>query len=168
MAGLSGKKDIQMIQSLSGLIKESSMRIIIEGADGVGKTTIAEKIAEKFNLSLVHFTNKDPRDLNFYYQSLRKNNVVYDRSFLSEMIYPKIFNRPQKLKKYEFEYLLEKAKELEIKIIILNNDNYGLKDSEDKVIKNNINKIKDDYLKLGGKYSIPIVKNEEELWKILR
>lgn len=144
------------------------MRIIIEGADGVGKTTIAEKIADKFNLSLVHFTNKDPRDLNFYYQSLRKNNVVYDRNFLSEMIYPKIFNRPEKLKKYEFEYLLEKAKELEIRIIILNNDLYSLKDSEDEVIKNNINKIKDDYLKLGGKYSIPIVKNEEELWKILR
>lgn len=144
------------------------MRIIIEGADGVGKSTIAKKIAEKFNLSLVHCTNKDPRDLNFYYQSLRKDNVIYDRSFLSEMIYPKIFNRPQKLKEYEFQYLLEKAKDLNIKILIINNYDFKLKNFEDEVIKNNINLIKDDYLKLAGKYNIPIVKNEEEVWKILK
>lgn len=144
------------------------MRIIIEGADGVGKSTIAKKVADKFNLSLVHFTNKDPRDLNFYYQSLRKDNVIYDRSFLSEMIYPKIFNRPQKLKEYEFQYLLGKAKELDIKILIINNYDFTLKNFEEKVIKDNINLIKDDYLKLAGKYNIPIVKNEEEVWKILK
>lgn len=144
------------------------MRIIIEGADGVGKSTIAKKIAEKFNLSLVHFTNKDPRDLNFYYQSLRKNNVVYDRSFLSEMIYPKIFNRPEKLKEYEFQYLLEKAKELDIKIFIINNYDFELKNFEESVIKNNIELIKDDYLTLAGKYNLPVVKNGEEIWKILK
>lgn len=144
------------------------MRIIIEGADGVGKSTIAKKIAEKFNLSLVHFTNKDPRDLNFYYQSLRKNNVVYDRSFLSEMIYPKIFNRPGKLKEYEFQYLLEKAKELDIKIIIINNYDFELKKFEENVIKNNIESIKNDYLTLAGKYNLPVIKNEEEIWKILK
>lgn len=144
------------------------MRIIIEGADGVGKSTIAKKIAEKFNLSLVHFTNKDPRDLDFYYQSLRKNNVVYDRNFLSEMIYPKIFNRPEKLKEYEFQYLLEKAKELDIKIIIINNYDFELKNFEESVIKNNIELIKGDYLTLAGKYNLPVVKKEEEVWKILK
>ena len=144
------------------------MRVIIEGADGVGKSTIAKKIAEKFNLSLVHFTNKDPRDLNFYYQSLRKNNVVYDRSFLSEMIYPKIFNRPEKLKEYEFKYLLEKANELDIKIIIINNYDFELKKFEEKVIRNNIESIKNDYLTLAGKYNLSVVKNEEEVWKILK
>lgn len=144
------------------------MRVIIEGADGVGKSTFAKKVADKYNLSLVHFTNNDPRDLNFYYQSLRKNNFIYDRHFLSEMIYPKIFNRPQQLKEYEFKYLLEKSKELDTKIIIVNNYDFELKKFEENVIKKNINLIKDDYLKLAGEYNIPVIKNEEELWKILK
>ncbi len=84
------------------------------------------------------------------------------------MIYPKIFNRPEKLKEYEFQYLLEKAKELDIKIIIINNYDFELKNFEENVIKNNIESIKNDYLTLAGKYNLPVVKDEEEIWKILK
>lgn len=144
------------------------MRIIIEGADGVGKSTITKEIAEEYNLSLVHLTNRDPRDFEFYKESLRKQNVIYDRNFISEMIYPEIFNRPGKLEYYEFDYLINKAKDLGYQIFIIHNNDYKLKNFEEEVIKDNILKIKEDYLKLGAKYNIPIVKNKEEIWKKLK
>ncbi len=137
------------------------MRIIIEGCDGTGKTTLVDGLAKEYNLGKIHISNKDPNDLDFYYQFLRKDDVIFDRNLIGEMIYPKIFNRPQKLKEYELDYLMAKAKELDIKIIVLtaaiDTINFRLKQDEFSVVRKNIKTINDQFLKYAGKYNIPVI-----------
>lgn len=137
------------------------MRIIIEGCDGTGKTTLVNGLAKEFNLGKIHISNKDPNDLDFYYQFLRKDDVIFDRNLIGEMIYPNIFNRPQKLKEYELDYLMAKAKELNIHIIILtaaiDTINFRLKQDEFSVVRKNLDFIDNEFLKYAGKYNIPVI-----------
>lgn len=138
------------------------MRIIIEGADGTGKTTLAKQLADEFDLGLMHISNKDPNDLDFYYQLLRKDDVVYDRNLIGEMIYPKIFNRPGKLKEYELDYLMAKADDLGFKIFVLTAHDETLlnrlnRKEEFNCVKDNISAINGDFLKYAGKYNLPVI-----------
>lgn len=48
------------------------MKIILEGADGTGKTTLAKILAERYGLDICHCTQDDPNDFIFYQQSIRK------------------------------------------------------------------------------------------------
>lgn len=102
------------------------MRIIIEGVDRIGKTTLAKKIAKKYKLDYVHMNIDDPKDLKFYKQTLRKTNVIYDRHFIGEMIYPSVFNRKKQLSVEEFEKLMQFCYGEEIKVIILYSDDHEL------------------------------------------
>jgi len=68
------------------------MRIILEGPDGTGKTTLARQLAEKLGLKYQH--EKIPLDGLKYYVNLVSNmedNIVYDRCYLGEAIYPSVF-----------------------------------------------------------------------------
>ena len=98
------------------------MRIVLEGCEGVGKTTFANKLIEKYNLDYVHITNKDPNDYSFYKQTLRKEDVIYDRHLIGEMIYPKIFNRKGNLNHRQLKKLIEFAHKEKVHILILTAD----------------------------------------------
>lgn len=64
------------------------MVIIIEGLDGVGKTTIAKKIAEKYNYEYIKesYTDdckqKEKRVVEMLQRVLSGNNYIYDRTTL--------------------------------------------------------------------------------------
>lgn len=95
------------------------MRIILDGPDGVGKTTLAKKIQKRFNItSYIHLTYKDPEDFNFYKTMLSKTDVIFDRSFLSERIYAKIFKREPQLTLEEFSKLTRVVEDEDIIVII--------------------------------------------------
>lgn len=98
------------------------MKIILEGCEGVGKTTLAKQLVERYGLDYVHITNKDPNDYMFYKQTLRKEDVIYDRHFLGEMIYPKIYNRKGNLDARQFRKLLKFARKECVHILILTTD----------------------------------------------
>jgi len=86
------------------------MKIIVEGADGVGKTTIVNYLAEKFNLTPRHITSKDLNTFLWYYNLLEDNeDIIFDRHFIGEMIYPYLFNRKPNLTNEQFNVLLNKA-----------------------------------------------------------
>lgn len=102
------------------------MRVIIEGVDRIGKTTIAKKIAKKHKLDYIHCIKEDPTDFDFYFQTLRKNNFIFDRHFIGEMIYPMIFDREKKLSADEFTKIMEYCKEENIVVIILYTDDHEL------------------------------------------
>jgi len=94
------------------------LRIIIEGADLTGKSTIAKKIAKQFNLSYVHVIRKDIHTIPFYYNLLDKHDIVFDRHFIGEMIYPYLFHRDPEFGQQGFKIILDKADKLGYKIII--------------------------------------------------
>lgn len=76
------------------------MKIILEGPDGSGKTTLAEALCKKTGFPVVHLTYiKDPELMEKqFYTVMRMNEVILDRYVLSNMAYSHIFgNQPVKL-----------------------------------------------------------------------
>jgi thymidylate kinase len=134
-------------------------RFIIEGCDGTGKTTLAKKLIEKYGLEYVHCGTDDPSDYPFYSQSMRKANVVWDRHFIGEMVYPRFFNRKPKIGKYHFERLLKQAKELGVVILVLTATDEVLNShNEDDIyetVRNNHKRINKKFMKVAEKYGIP-------------
>ena len=98
------------------------MRIIIEGCDGTGKTTLAKLLANEYNLDICHCGREDPCDYDFYKQSVRKDNVVWDRHTIGELIYPKVFDRAQQIGTEDARIVISYAKSMDTKIFILTAD----------------------------------------------
>lgn len=145
--------------------------IIIEGPDCSGKTTLAKKISQHFNneLDVVHCTGGDPKDFGFYYQLMRKKNVVYDRHFIGEMIYPAIFNRKPCLSQAEFDTLATYADKNNIPVIVvapaedvllsrLSNE----RPNEEQEIKDTIKSARKQFLKFAEDNSTFILVNPED------
>lgn len=95
------------------------MRIALDGCDGTGKTTISEKLANTFGCNIVRLTNGGDRTLNAYRQLMSCDNVVHDRTFLSEIIYPKYFGRKGRLDSKIILTLFELFDIYDIKLFIL-------------------------------------------------
>ena len=55
------------------------MHVIIEGPDGIGKTTLANYIRDKYDIEIVHNDASDENTLR-YYQSLCDGDKVIDRA----------------------------------------------------------------------------------------
>ena len=86
------------------------MVIFVEGPDETGKTHIAKALCEEFGLQ--YWKNEDNEEfekrefhtlLKFHYAKLPKmcklfqgmeSGVVFDRNFITEAVYSKVFNRP--------------------------------------------------------------------------
>lgn len=139
------------------------MRIIIEGADGTGKTTLAKIYAEKYGLDICHCTQYDPTDYDFYKHTMRKNNVVWDRHTIGELIYPTIFNRQTSLGTEGVRLILAYGKELGAKIMVLTANIDIIKNrlkgrgGEDEKILNNIVWIDKQFKYFANQYNIPII-----------
>lgn len=95
------------------------MRILLDGCDGTGKTTISEKLANKLGCNIVRLTYGGDRSLKAYASMMICDNVVHDRSFLSEIIYPKYFGRASRLDSKIVPTLFELIKAYGIKMFIL-------------------------------------------------
>ena len=72
-------------------------RIIVEGADQQGKTTICEQLSEELNWPIVHY-GLPPKKFDYHMDYLFGKNKISDRNFLSEIVYSKINKRKCKLK----------------------------------------------------------------------
>lgn len=69
-------------------MSRKNMQIIIEGPDGAGKSTLAKKIADTFNLKIIHSGKDDLNNLAYYAKLLTDNpNAVFDRFYFSEIVY---------------------------------------------------------------------------------
>lgn len=151
------------------------MKIILEGADGTGKTTLAKMLVEKYDISYMNINREDPNDYPFYFQTLRKNKIVYDRHFIGEMIYPNIFNRKQNLLLMQFKHLLEFSKENNFKILVLFSENETIlnrqKNDEYEEVTQNILKINDSFIDIANKFGIQLVDvtktNFEEICELI-
>lgn len=65
------------------------MLVILEGADGSGKTTLMQQLLEKgFTCKKVLRHENDERIMRLYNDSISDNNIiVIDRSFISDIVY---------------------------------------------------------------------------------
>lgn len=96
--------------------------IIIEGLDGVGKTTLVDFFV-KMGMKKFHF-NYDAYNIDLFTKYMRVLNeetsiLVLDRSFISEMVYGPVLRNNCKLTIEQYTELLKAYKEKETTIIYL-------------------------------------------------
>lgn len=140
------------------------MKVIIDGCDLTGKTTLINQIKAYYNepkLSALHFSYRDRRDFDFYNTMLDKKNFIADRHFLDEAIYPAVFNRECNLNIIEFDTLIKKCKDENIKILILTcGDEELLKRAktrnEEPEVINNLLKINKQFMNLADEYDLTV------------
>ena len=138
------------------------MKIILEGCDGTGKTTLAKKLQKRYGIDYVHVNRQDPTSYEFYSQTLSKTDIIWDRHFIGEMIYPTVFKRKPNLRMADFESLLAKAREQNVVILVLNaNEEQLIASSKNRpeyeeVVKNLIT-INSQFVAIADIYQIPII-----------
>lgn len=139
------------------------MRIMLDGPDCVGKSTITEKLANSIGCNIVRLTYNGDRSLRAYYQMMAVDNVIHDRSFISEIIYPKYFGRACRLDFDDEKYLHNMIDNLSIKVIILTASPETLekrmRSRGDEHINNidKLVKINHDYLEYAREHDIPVI-----------
>lgn len=139
------------------------MKIILEGCDGTGKTTLAKILANKYELDICHCTQYDASDFNFYKQTLRKDNVVWDRHTLGELIYPEIFERKRNITFEEARILVHYAREEDVRLFVLTCNSTELceriakRENEHDSIRRNLFKINDMFVDYANELRIPVI-----------
>lgn len=137
--------------------------IILEGADGVGKTTMAKILANKYGMDICHCTQHDAADYNFYRQTLRKENVIWDRHTLGELIYPKVFGRQQQISTEDARLILHYAKQEGVKVFVLTCNEMTIEQrlcergNEHPKILDNIGYINSQFLFYAQQYHVPVI-----------
>lgn len=150
------------------------MRIIIEGCDSVGKTTVIEKLCNEYKLDIVKMTGPGWKDFESYFQKALLDNVVHDRSFISEFVYSTIYKRDSVVDKSSFEMLLSLYRKYNTHIIFLTADVDVImkrlkKRNTDNEQENDIIKRKIAYDLIAKIFSIKIIDtsslDEEQIFK---
>jgi thymidylate kinase len=86
--------------------------IVFEGCDGTGKTTLATATAERTCATLIHSTLTPPgTDLPTAYSNLldQPGRLVFDRCFLSELVYGPIYRGHARLSYQHMTTLVRKV-----------------------------------------------------------
>lgn len=101
------------------------MNIIIEGADGVGKSTVIDLLSKKLQIPVIkmpdmkkYFDKGVTEEFSELYNKtivqFRDFDFIQDRGFPSSIVYAKVYNRS-----CDLSYILEIDKLLKPKVIIL-------------------------------------------------
>jgi len=96
------------------------MITIIEGSDGTGKTTYAQKLTERYNAQYLHA--EQPRSRIWsdeYIRPLTSDNMVLDRWHLGEVVWPKIYGRVSLFDETTFDYCNWELAKLGARLILL-------------------------------------------------
>lgn len=154
------------------------MRIILEGVDGAGKTTLAKILAEKYNLDICHCGMTDPSDYHFYRETSKKDNVVWDRHTIGELIYPKVFGREQQCSPEDARIILTLGKqELGLKTLVLTTDidilktRLEVRGNEHPKILENLKWIDDQFRWYAEDFHLPLIDTSKmtlnEIFKLI-
>lgn len=71
--------------------------IVIEGTKVSGKSTLAKNIVNEIGFTYEHLSSETPNTYDFHNDLLKKNNVVYDRFHIGEIIYSLYYERNPKI-----------------------------------------------------------------------
>lgn len=144
------------------------MRIMLDGCDGSGKSTLSNLLAEKHNCDIVHMTLWSSKTFGSYINRMTSfDNIIFDRCFISEYIYSKVFNRTTDIDDKKVKMLIDIAKSLGYNIYIMTTTNENIKNrlnkrnDENDEILNNIDKINNEYIDFAKKFNIKLIREED-------
>lgn len=148
--------------------------LIIEGIDGVGKTTLVEHL-QSYGMKKYHF-DYDSKNMDLFSKYMKvlledDSELVLDRSFISEMVYGPVIRNKCKLSLEDYTKLLIAYKNARAKIIYLTAPKDVLlkrrndEKSDYEVITNHyeeLNKKYDEIMEYSSKFIDVIVINTHE------
>lgn len=94
------------------------MKIIIEGPDGAGKSTLARQLSNYFGFPIQHRSKPNSEEEkqkmfdDYIYQAKWPSNIIYDRFLYSEMVYGNIMRDASVItteQMYEVEHILSET-----------------------------------------------------------
>lgn len=146
-----------VLQYLGTFDKEGRKKIIC-GIDGAGKTTLANAIEKITNYQVQHYC-KPSSYFNFYDNYLLNLesdiNIIFDRFFISEILYGRLFKRKDRLSNNEVENLfnIAKKKNVEFIFIVATTEEelqvvYDRTKKEDESLKEYLKFLNDEYFNL--------------------
>ena len=98
------------------------MKLIIEGPNNVGKSTLIHVITEIFStyeFEVEHLSNLTPNSTEFHKDLLNApKNVIFDRFCLSEIVYAPIFGRKPKFTLEESISIVDEFKDDTIVVLV--------------------------------------------------
>ena len=83
------------------------MKIYLDGCDGSGKSTLADYLSSRFCIDKFCLTKDSEKSLKRYVNIACIDDVVCDRTFISELVYPTVFGREKVLSQYEADTLID-------------------------------------------------------------
>jgi thymidylate kinase len=72
------------------------MLIVLEGCDGVGKTTLADLLSELLDAGVIHSTRETPNDFDYFagiIEAAKTRNIIADRFFWGQFVYQEAHER---------------------------------------------------------------------------
>jgi len=111
------------------------MKIVVEGPNNVGKSTLISKLKREIpwmNFQIEHVDGGCPNDFAFHWDMLKlPQNMIFDRFYIGERIYPEIYGRESKLTDAQLEDLCKRFSDTII-ILVDADYNFILKAYENK------------------------------------
>lgn len=139
------------------------MKIALDGVDCTGKSTIAEKLANMYGCNIIHLTQHGNRTLRSYMQFMKCDDVVHDRTFLSELVYSKYFGKEPFYGAAIETHLLADLKANKINMFVLTGSDEAimerLKARGDELVTDidMLKAINEEYVSLARKYRFPVI-----------
>ena len=95
------------------------MRLILEGPDCAGKSTMAKDLAERLGLDIIKSTYYGPKTSDAYRSRLACQDVVIDRCWISEVIYSKYFYHRSEVDDFNDRMLCNTCVKYNIPIVVM-------------------------------------------------
>lgn len=108
-----------ILQFISNFYR-GNKKVVIEGVDGAGKSTHAKEMSDHFQVQHYHKPTKTFGYFKNYMLNIENNiDTVFDRFFISEIVYSRVFKRKSLLSQEEISVLLRKCKERGVSFVFI-------------------------------------------------
>lgn len=150
------------------------MKIMIDGCDGTGKTTIVNELSKIYRCNIVKLTRFGPERPTVYLDFFPIEDTIHDRTFVSALIYPKVFNEPKWLSDKAADAIANVAKLENVHGIILSAPDDVIekrimdRGKEYAEVLDNIHFINMEYIKYARRYGYHVVNTTKPLHEVIQ